>query len=129
MLATTSLFNPLVSKPSLCAYCRAPAKGFTYGKNEAWFGACSMEHLKYIKEGKRLKNVAQMSHEGLDYAIKQTKEVYLSILDAEGAKPMHQWDREKREMLFGKAIREYLNWSNLQAETGKLERTLRDGTD
>ena len=88
-----------------------------------------MEHLKYIKKGERLKNVAQMSHEGLDYAIKQTKEVYLSILDAEGAKPMHQWDREKREMLFGKAIREYLNWSNLQAETGKLERTLRDGTD
>ena len=88
-----------------------------------------MEHLKYIKEGKRLKNVAQMSHEGLDYAIKQTKEVYLSILDAEGDKLMHQWDREKREMLFGKAIREYLNWSNLQAGTGQLERTLRDGTD
>lgn len=88
-----------------------------------------MDHLKNIKEGERLKNVAQMSHEGLDYAIKQTKDVYLSILDAEGDKPMHQWDREKREMLFGKAIREYLNWSNLQAETGQLERTLRDGTD
>jgi len=86
-----------------------------------------MNHLKKIKAGERLKNVAQMSDEGLDYAIKQTKEVYLSILDAEGDKLMHQWDREKREMLFGKAIREYLNWSNEQAETGKLERTLRDG--
>lgn len=88
-----------------------------------------MKHLKNIKEGERLKNVAQMSHKGLDYAIKQTKEVYLSILDAEGDKLMHQWDREKRELLFGKAVREYLNWANHQAETGKLERTLRDGTD
>ena len=84
ILATRSLFNPLETKPSLCAYCRAPAKGFIYGKDEAWFGACSMDHLKKIKEGERLKNVAQMSNEGLDYAIKQTKEVYLSILDAEG---------------------------------------------
>jgi hypothetical protein len=42
---------------------------------------------------------------------------------------MHEWDREKRELLFGKAIREYLNWANEQAETGQLERTLRDGSD
>jgi hypothetical protein len=42
---------------------------------------------------------------------------------------MHEWDREKRELLFGKAIREYLNWANKQAETGQLERTLRDGSD
>ena len=88
-----------------------------------------MDHLKKVAEGERLKNVAQMSDEGLDYAIKQTKEVYLKILDAEGTKLMHQWDRDKREMLFGKAIREYLNWANEQAETGQLERTLRDGSD
>ena len=60
-----------------------------------------MDHLKKVAEGERLKNVAQMSDEGLDYAIKQTKEVYLKILDAEGTKLMHQWDRDKREMLFG----------------------------
>jgi len=113
----------------LCAYCKAPAKGFVYGKDETWFGACSMAHLKKVREGGRLKNVAQMSNEGLDYAIKQTKDTYLTIAKDTGSYVMHEWDREKRELLFGKAIREYLNWANEQAETGQLERTLRDGSD
>jgi len=128
-LATRSLFNPLISKPSLCAFCRAPAKGFVYGKDDTWFGACSVDHLDKIKKGERLKNMAQMSNEGLDYAIKQTKDTYLEIAKNTGSYVMHEWDREKRELLFGKAVREYLNWANHQAETGQLERTLRDGTD
>jgi len=44
-----------------------------------------------------------MSDEGLDYAIKQTKEIYLSILDAEGDKLMHQWDRAKTRDAFWKS--------------------------
>jgi hypothetical protein len=88
-----------------------------------------MDHLDKIKKGERLKNMAQMSNEGLDYAIKQTKDTYLEIAKDSGSYVMHEWDREKRELLFGKAVREYLNWANHQAETGKLERTLRDGTD
>ena len=86
-----------------------------------------MNHMKKVSAGERLDNVAQMSGEGLDYAIKKTKDTYLAILDAEGTKLMHEWDREKREMLFGKAIREYLNWANEQAKTGKLESITRDG--
>ena len=38
-----------------------------------------MDHLDKIKKGEQLKNVAQMSNEGLDYAIKQTKDIYLQI--------------------------------------------------
>ena len=57
------------------------------------------------------------------------KDIYLQIAKDTGSYVMHEWDREKRELLFGKAVREYLNWANYQAETGKLERTLRDGTD
>ena len=88
-----------------------------------------MAHLNKVREGERLKNVAQMSDEGLDYAIKQTKDTYLEIAKDTGSYVMHEWGREKRELLFGKAIREYLNWANEQAETGQLERTIRDGSN
>ena len=88
-----------------------------------------MTHLKKVREGERLKNVAQMSNEGLDYAIKQSKQTYLEIAKDTGSYVMREWGREKRELLFGKAIREYLNWANEQAETGKLERTIRDGSN
>ena len=60
------------------------------------FGACSMDHLDKIKKGERLKNMAQMSNEGLDYAIKQTKDTYLEIAKNTGSYVMHEWDREKR---------------------------------
>jgi len=88
-----------------------------------------MEHSNKVREGERLKNIAQMSDEGLDYAIKQTKDTYLGIAKDTGSYVMHEWGRENRELLFGKVIREYLNWANEQAETGKLERTIRDGSD
>jgi hypothetical protein len=69
----------------LCAYCRAPSKGFLYKDGDKIFGACSPEHLKKIVNGERLKNIAQLNEQGLAYAIstngrKVTGRIYLERL-------------------------------------------------
>ena len=112
---TTFLFSNN-KRPTLCAYCKAPAGPFLYKDNEYWLGACSMEHLKLIGKGERLPNKAQLNDLGIEYAIAQTKETYTSLTKSEKHKPLHEWQRENRKKVFTSIVRHYLNWANKQAQ-------------
>ncbi len=104
------------NKPTLCAYCKAPAGPLLHKDGDYWLGACSMNHLKKIGEGKRLPNKAQLNDEGVEYSIAQTREVYLELSREENNQPLHKWDRDKRKRVFTSIVREYLNWANTVAQ-------------
>jgi len=104
------------NKPTLCAYCKAPAGPLLHKDGDYWLGACSMKHLKKIGEGKRLPNKAQLNDEGVEYSIAQTREVYLELSREENNQPLHKWDRDKRKRVFTSIVREYLNWANEVAQ-------------
>ena len=99
-------------KPTLCAYCKAPAGPLLYKDGDYWLGACSMNHLKKIGEGKRLPNKAQLNDEGVEYSIAQTKNVYVELVREERNQPLHKWNRDNRKRVFTSIVREYLNWAN-----------------
>lgn len=103
-------------RPTLCAYCKAPAGPFLHKDNEYWLAACSMKHLKLIGKGERLPNKAQLNDLGVEYAITQTKETYTSLTKSEKHKPLHEWQRENRKKVFTSIVRHYLNWANKQAQ-------------
>jgi hypothetical protein len=111
----THRFNPK-NRPALCAYCKRPAGPFLKEDGKYWLGACSMDHLKKIGEGKRLPNKIQLNDEGVEYSIAQTKDIYLEMSREEGNKALHQWDRDKRKRVFANIVREYLNWANAIAQ-------------
>lgn len=100
------------NRPTLCAYCKAPAGPLLYKDGDYWLGACSMNHLKKIGEGKRLPNKAQLNDEGVEYSIAQTKNVYVELAREERNEPLHKWDRDNRKRVFTSIVREYLNWAN-----------------
>ncbi len=104
------------NRPTLCAYCKAPAGPLLYKDGDYWLGACSMDHLKKIGEGKRLPNKAQLNDDGVEYSIAQTREVYLELSREENNQPLHKWDRDKRKRVFTSIVREYLNWANEVAQ-------------
>ena len=80
------------NRPTLCAYCKNPSGPLLYKDGDYWLGACSMDHLKKIGEGKRLPNKAQLNDEGVEYSIAQTREVYLELSREENNQPLHKWD-------------------------------------
>ena len=100
------------NRPTLCAYCKNPSGPLLYKDGDYWLGACSMEHLKKIGEGKRLPNKAQLNDEGVEYSIAQTKNVYVELAREERNEPLHKWDRDNRKRVFTSIVREYLNWAN-----------------
>ena len=104
------------NRPTLCAYCKAPAGPLLYKDGDYWLGACSMNHLKKIGEGKRLPNKAQLNDEGVEYSIAQTKNVYVELAREERNEPLHKWDRDNRKRVFTSIVREYLNWANSVAQ-------------
>ena len=104
------------NKPTLCAYCKAPAGPLLYKDGDYWLGACNMDHLKKIGEGKRLPNKAQLNDEGVEYSIAQTKNVYVELVREERNEPLHKWDRDNRKRVFTSIVREYLNWANAVAQ-------------
>ena len=104
------------NRPTLCAYCKAPAGPFLRKDGEFWLGACCMAHLKKIGEGERLPNKAQLNDTGIEYSIAQTKDIYLELAGKEDQKPLHKWDRDNRKRIFTNIVREYLNWANVQAQ-------------
>ena len=112
---TTFHFNGK-NRPTLCAYCKAPAGPLLLKQQNNWLGACCMAHLKMIKEGERLPNKAQLKDLGVEYSIAQTKDIYLKLAIEEEQKPLHEWDRDKRKRIFTTIVREYLNWANVQAQ-------------
>ena len=64
LMMTIYHFDPH-KRPTLCAYCKAPAGPFLYKDNEYWLGACSMEHLKLIDKGEKLPNKAKLNDIGI----------------------------------------------------------------
>lgn len=104
------------NRPTLCAYCKNPSGPLLYKDGDYWLGACSMEHLKKIGEGKRLPNKAQLNDEGVEYSIAQTKNVYVELAREERNEPLHKWDRDNRKRVFTSIVREYLNWANEVAQ-------------
>ena len=80
------------NRPTLCAYCKAPAGPFLRKDGEHWLGACCMAHLKKIGEGERLPNKAQLNDTGIEYSIAQTKDIYLELAGKEDQKPLHKWN-------------------------------------
>ena len=104
------------NRPTLCAYCKAPAGPLLYKDGDYWLGACSMNHLKKIGEGKRLPNKAQLNDEGVEYSIAQTKNVYVELVREERNQPLHKWNRDNRKRVFTSIVREYLNWANEVAQ-------------
>ena len=113
------VFDLKEDNPSLCGYCKSPARGYLLIGETKTFGACSMSHLRKLQKGESLKNIARLSNKGLRYAVKQTKKTYLEIYKEEKTWLLHQWKKENREKLFANIVREYLNFANYQAETGK----------
>ncbi len=89
-----------------------------------------MEHTKKIKErlerGEPLPYVAQLNYEGIEYALTLTKDTYLEIAKKENTFVMHEWERDQRMKLFGKAIAEYLNYCSELADKGLLVKKLRE---
>ena len=113
------------NRPSLCAYCKNPAKGFLYREDDKYFGACSMEHLAKIKLGERLNKMAYLNEEGIAYATIKSKEKYLALAKKNESYVIHEWTGEDRQKLFGEAIKNYLDWA---AQTGNVGKITRDGT-
>ena len=75
-----------------------------------------MAHLKKIGNGERLPNVAQLNDNGVEYAIAQTKDIYLKLAKEENQMPIHEWQRNNRKRVFTSIVRQYLNWANVQAQ-------------
>jgi len=116
-------------RPALCGYCRIPTGPFLKIGENTIHGACSMEHLKLLREDNKLKKIAVVCDEGIDYAITQSRETYLDIAKKRGTFVMHEWERTDRELLFGRVVNEYMTWANEQARTGHMDKVIRDGSD
>jgi hypothetical protein len=65
-----------------------------------------MEHLEKLRTNERLPNKAQLNDEGVEYAITQTKDIYLKLSREE----------HHRKRVFSSIVREYLNWANAVAK-------------
>ena len=103
-------------RPTLCAYCKNPCGPYLHFDGVAYLGACSMEHLEKLRTNERLPNKAQLNDEGVEYAITQTKDIYLKLSREEHHRALHEWNREKRKRVFSSIVREYLNWANAVAK-------------
>lgn len=114
-------------RPALCAYCRRPAGPYYITQDNKIFGACSLEHMKKIREGERLKRVAITCDDGIEYTLNQTKQTYKELATNNGTYILHNWDRQDRKLLFAKIVNSYMTWANEQAATGKFERVIEDG--
>ena len=106
-------------RPSLCAYCHGLASSLLHIKNGKIKGACSMEHLKYIGEGKTMEqkqNFAQINEELLSVALSDAKPKYIELSKKNGSYVLHQWDKEDRVHFVRKLVSSYLVNSKAQAD-------------
>jgi len=93
------------------------------------YGACCIEHMEKVREGKQLKRIAVACEDGIDYTIKQSKQTYLDIAKSNGSYVMHEWERKDRELLFSAIVNNYMTWANEQARSGRIERVIQNGSD
>lgn len=122
-------FNLKKMRPALCGYCRIPAGPFLRIGEDTIYGACSKEHLELLREDNKLKTIAVVCDEGIDYAITKSKDTYLNIAKSRGTFVMHEWERKDRELFLGRVVNAYMTWANEQARTGRMDKVVRDGSD
>jgi hypothetical protein len=85
------------------------------------YGGCSLDHLNKIQRGEKMqeiKNFAQVSEEGLDYALGKSKDIYLDTKKETGSFELHKWSKEQRLAFVHSLVRSYLNHQHSVAETG-----------
>ena len=85
------------------------------------FGGGSLDHLDKIKRGEKMqeiKNFAQVSEDGLDYALGKSKDIYLDTKKETGSFELHKWSKEQRLAFVRSLVRSYLNHQHSVAETG-----------
>jgi hypothetical protein len=106
-------------RPSLCSYCHGLASTFLHIKDGKIKGACSMEHLKFIGEGRRMEhiqNYAQINEELLSVALSDAKSRYIELSKKNGSYVLHQWSKEDRVNFVRKLVSSYLVNSKAQAD-------------
>ena len=126
MIQTTARTSPSshdlkYRRPSLCGYCRGLASPMFVMVGNKMFGGCSLDHLDKIKRGEKMqeiKNFAQVSEEGLDYALGKSKDIYLDTKKETGSFELHKWSKEQRLAFVHSLVRSYLNHQHSVAETG-----------
>lgn len=124
-----SLFELVLhNRPSLCAYCKKPSKGFLYREGDKYYGACSLEHLDKIKAGERLKVMAYLNEAGIVDATKNSKTKYLELAKKNNSFVLHEWTTADRQALFSEVVKNYLTWANAQAESGNVTAIVTDET-
>jgi len=116
-------------RPALCGYCKIPSGPFMRIEDERIYGACTHEHLKLLREEKKLKRIAITCDDGLDYAISKTKQTYIDMSKKNKTYVLHEWERKDRKLLFSRVVNEYMTWANHQAQTGRMDKVVRDGSD
>tara|TARA_Y100001938_G_C8092722_1_gene436066 strand:- start:1537 stop:1788 length:252 start_codon:yes stop_codon:yes gene_type:complete len=77
-----------------------------------------MKHQEKIAEGEIIKNISSVSNVGVDYALKNTKDIYINHAKKNKSFELHKWQSKDRKNLFKEAIRHYLNYADKQAEDG-----------
>lgn len=110
------------NRQSLCAYCKAPIQGLFVAVGGSVYGACSMEHSDKILKGERLPRVAYANEEGVKYAVKQSKDTYVTLSKDNDSFVLHEWTQKDREKLFAEVILNFLDYANDQAKTGNLDK-------
>ena len=116
-------------RPALCGYCYIPSGPYMVVQENKIYGACCIEHMEKVREGKQLKRIAVACEDGIDYTIKKSKQTYLDIAKSNGSYVMHEWDRKDRELLFSAIVNNYMTWANEQARSGRIERVIQNGSD
>ena len=122
MKTSHSNYDLMYRRPTLCGYCHglaAPYYTIYQGKR---YGGCSLEHLEKIKRGEKMqdiKNFANINDEGIEYALKQAKAVYLDNKKETGTFELHKWTKEQRKFFVNTLVRSYLNHAHHQANTGE----------
>ena len=108
-------------RPTLCGYCHGlAAPMFTMFRGNR-YGGCSLDHLNKIQRGEKMqeiKNFAQVSEDGLDYALGKSKDIYLDTKKETGSFELHKWSKEQRLAFVRSLVRSYLNHQHSVAETG-----------
>lgn len=106
-------------RPSLCYYCHGLASPLLHISNGVIKGACSMEHLQKIKEGRKMEgitNFAQINEELLSVALKDSKDRYLELSKKNKSYVLHEWTKDDRVSFVRSLITSYLNHSKAQVD-------------
>jgi len=82
--------------------------------------------MESLMSGERLKRKAFLNKEGVKYAARNSKEKYVQMALRNGGYELHEWTAADRNDFFGELVLHYLDWANEQAETGRIDKIIKD---